>query len=241
MKLPHITLHWLENSRAQRILWLLEELELPYTIKKYTRDPVTLSSPPALRKVHPLGKSPAITIEDGTRTVTLAESGAIIELLVEQWGNDKLGALPTGDLQERANYLYFLHFAEGSLMTPRMIEKELIRMAKRASGDEVSQEPVRNAVESSMDGFVNPLYKKNFDLLEQFLKDREFFGGSRLSGADIILLYPIQILEITLGYREYPLCRAWLDKMMQRPAFNRAITNGSLNEPALLGRWDHHD
>ena len=111
-----ITVHHLNNSRSQRVLWLLEELGVPYEIKRYMRDSQTMLAPPELRAVHPLGKSPVIT--DGGNTI--AESGAIIEYLVERYGGGRL--IPAAGSPERLRYTYWLHFAEGSAMTPLLLE-----------------------------------------------------------------------------------------------------------------------
>src|SRR4249920_636693 len=111
-----ITVHHLNNSRSQRVLWLLEELCVPYEVKRYQRDPVTMLAPPSLRAVHPLGKSPVIT--DGA--LTLAESGGIIEYVVERYGGGRLA--PPPGTPERLRYSYWLHFAEGSAMPPLLLK-----------------------------------------------------------------------------------------------------------------------
>src|SRR3982750_3002010 len=120
-----ITVHHLNNSRSQRVLWLLEELGLPYEIVHYQRDPKTMLAPPSLRAVHPLGKSPVVTTDDG---LTLAESGAIVETLIERYGNGKVA--PAACSPEAVRYRYWLHYAEGSAMPPLLLKLMFDRVEK---------------------------------------------------------------------------------------------------------------
>ena len=168
-----ITVHHLEHSRSQRVLWLLEELGLPYAVKHYQRDPKTSLAPPELRKVHPLGKSPVIT--DGGRTV--AESGAIIEYLVERHGDGRLCAAAGSD--ERLRYTYWLHFAEGSAMPPLLFK--LVCDKVKSAPMPFFIKPIARAIAGKvMDGFVDPNLKSQLDFMEAELKRT---SGSRATSS----------------------------------------------------------
>ena len=167
---PMITVHHLENSRSQRVLWLLEELGLPYKIQHYKRDPKTSLAPPELRQVHPLGKSPVIT-EDGH---TIAESGAIIEYLVEHHGQGRLAPPPGSD--ERLRYIYWLHFAEGSAMPPLLFT--LVCDKVKSAPMPFFIKPIARAIAGKvMDGFVKPNLKSQLDFMEAELKAHKWFAG----------------------------------------------------------------
>jgi len=168
-----IVVHQLNNSRSQRILWLLKELGLNYEIKRYERDPETLLAPATLREVHPLGKSPVIT-DDG---LTLAESGAIIEYLVERYGEGKLA--PTPGTTERLRYKYWLHYAEGSLM-PLLVMKLLCNLF--GIGDSrMSNE------------FIAPQIKLHLDYLEGELGKNMWFVSEEFTAADVQVSFPLEV------------------------------------------------
>ncbi|KAM0754498.1 glutathione S-transferase [Meredithblackwellia eburnea MCA 4105] len=222
-----ITVHWLNNSRAQRILWLLEELGLEYDIKKYSRDKKTMLAPAELRGIHPLGKSPVVTIEENGKTITLAESGAICEFLIERYGKGKLSLPADGDAQARADYLYFLHYAEGSIMLPLMFSIVFAQQPKQAPW---LARPIVSVIASqTMSIFVRPRLKENFGFLEKHLEGKEFFAGGTLTGADIMLSFPVEGLQPALGYEDYPNLKAWFERMSERPAYKRAIEKGGVN------------
>ncbi|KAM0756554.1 glutathione S-transferase family protein [Meredithblackwellia eburnea MCA 4105] len=237
MKPPRITVHWLDNSRAQRILWLLEELGLYYEVEYYKRDPVTFGAPPELRKVHPLGKSPVVTIEEGDKKFTLAESGTIVEFIIERYGGGKL-LVPaaTGDPEQRADYLFWLHFAEGTMMSSRAVHRTLHFMAQKAP--ESQKDVMVNATDQMFEKGVLPGFLNNFKLIENFLEGKEYFGGSTLTGADIMMVYPIQILETVASFDDYPNTKAWLDRVSIRAAFVKALEKGGVNQPGLFAQWN---
>ncbi|MCO6049901.1 glutathione S-transferase [Mesorhizobium sp. RP14(2022)] len=208
-----IKVHALQYSRAHRILWLLEELSLDYEVVTYTRDPQTLAAEPALRAVHPLGKSPII-VTDGT---VLAESGAIIEFLLERHDTGTLRPAPKTDAGTR--FLYWLHFAEGSLMPPLLIKLYLGRVGE-----------VPEQVAQRVDGQVfNALEYANDELAK-----RDFFAG-QFSAADIQMSYPVQAAAMQPGFADrFPNLQAWLDRIAERPAYKRAIERGG--EPMIPRR-----
>lgn len=201
-----IVIHHLEKSRSHRIVWLMEELGLDYEIRAYGRDPKTIFAPPELKAVHPLGKSPVIEL-DGRR---LAESGAIIEYVVETRGAASgLGIAPGDD--RRFDYLYWLHYAEGSAMTAI-----LVRMYVGRAGE------VPAALRERADGQV----LAQVAWMEQSLADRDWFAGS-FSAADIQMSYPVELADARglLG-AQTPRLVAWLAAARARPAYARAIARG---------------
>jgi glutathione S-transferase len=200
-----IIVHHLEKSRSHRILWLLEELGIDYEIKEYKRDPKTIWAGEDLKAVHPLGKSPVV--EDGGRK--MAESGAILEYLVEARGGGRLG-VPTGD-PRRFDYLYWLHYAEGSLMTAL-----LVRLYVRRAGE------VPQLLKDRVDGQV----ANQLGWMEQSLAGREFFAGD-FSAADIQMSYPVEFLTMRPEVSDRaPGLKAWLERMRVRPAYQRALKRG---------------
>ena len=173
-----ITVHHLNNSRSQRVLWLLEELELPYEIKHYERDPKTMLAPASLREVHPLGKSPVIT--DGE--LTLAESGAIIEYLVKRYGNGRL--VPTPDTLEHLRYTYWLYYAEGSAMPPLLLKLVFDQIEKSPMLFFVRPiaRSITNRVKSS---FIEPQIAQHLDYMEEEISKNAWFAGNEFTAADI--------------------------------------------------------
>lgn len=205
-----ITVHHLEKSRSHRILWLLEELGLDYGIREYKRDPKTNFAGADLKAVHPLGKSPLV--EDGGRI--LAESGAILEYLVESRGGGRLGVAP-GDAR-RFDYLYWLHYAEGSAMTAI-----LVRLYVGRAGE--APQPLKDRVESQI--------ASQIAWIEQSLAGADFFAGD-FSAADIQMSYPAEFLAARPGVAaQAPNLVAWLERIRARPAYRRAIERGG---PVML-------
>lgn len=200
-----ITVHHLENSRSQRILWMLEELEIPYDVKRYERNSKTMLAPPELRQVHPLGKSPVI--EDGGNIV--AETGAIIEYLVEK-ADGRLGPPPHRDAILR--YRFFLHYAEGSLMPPLLVKLVLGRVpifGKRGQAR------------------IQPMIDNHLDYLERELAGRPWFVDEALTAADIMLSFPLEAARSRAGLGpSRPNLTAWLDRIHARPAYQRALERG---------------
>ncbi|WP_305821717.1 glutathione S-transferase [Massilia brevitalea] len=215
-----ITVHHLNNSRSQRILWLLEELGLEYEIKKYQRDPKTMLAPPELKAVHPLGKSPVIT-DDGT---VVAESGAIVEYLVERYGNGRL--VPAAGTPEKLKYTYFLHFAEGSAMSPLLMKLVFDRIENGPMPFFVK--PVARGIARKVkEGFVNPNIQAQLDYLESELKARPWFAGSEFSAADIQMSFALEAAASRGGLgAQYPQLSGFLQRIHARPAYARALERG---------------
>jgi glutathione S-transferase len=214
-----IVVHHLNNSRSQRILWLLEELGLEYEIKKYQRDPKTMLAPPALRAVHPLGKSPVI--QDGDTVV--AESGAIIEYLTARQG----GALaPAPGTPERLHYTYFLHYAEGSAMPPLLLKLVFDRVESGPGPFFVR--PIARAIAAKVkDTFVLPQIRQHLAFLEGELGKRNWFAGSDFSAADIQMSFPLEAAAARGGLDgQYPNLVAFLDRIHARPAYKKALERG---------------
>ncbi|WP_075796431.1 glutathione S-transferase [Massilia putida] len=214
-----IVVHHLNNSRSQRILWLLEELGLEYEIKKYQRDPKTMLAPPALRAVHPLGKSPVI--QDGDTVV--AESGAIIEYLVGRYGT---ALAPVPGTPGRLHYTYFLHYAEGSAMPPLLLKLVFDRV--ESSPAPFFVRPIARAIANKVkDSFVLPQIRQHLAFLEGELGKRTWFAGDEFSAADIQMSFPLEAAAARGGLDgQYPNLVAFLDKVHARPAYRRALEQG---------------
>ena len=215
-----ITVHHLENSRSQRVLWLLEELGLPYEIRKYQRDPKTMLAPPELREVHPLGKSPVIT-DDG---ITVAESGAIVEYLVERHGNGRL--VPPAGTPERLRYRYWLHFAEGSAMPPLLLKLIFTRIPESPMPFFVR--PIARGISNKvLAALVDPNLVRQLDLMEAELGKSEWFAGAEFSGADIQMSFPLEASAQRAGLdARRPKLMAFLKRIHARPAYQRALQRG---------------
>ena len=217
-----ITVHHLNNSRSQRILWLLEELELPYEIVHYQRDPATMLAPPELRRIHPLGKSPVVTLDDGT---VLAESGAIIETLVERFGAGRLAPPPS--TPEALRYRYWLHYAEGSAMPPLLL-KLLFDRIGRAKMPFFAKPIARGIVDKAMSGFIGPQLKTHLGYLEGELARHDWFAGPGFTAADIQMSFPLEAAQARAGLTAaaYPRLTGWLARIHARPAYLRALERG---------------
>ena len=202
-----IIVHHLENSRSQRILWMLEELALPYEIKRYERNKATMLAPPDLKRVHPLGKSPVIEDTDDGRVI--AETGAIVEYLVDK-ADGKLG--PPANRDAALRYRFWLHYAEGSLMPPLLLLLVLGRiplMGKRAQKR------------------VQPMLDVHLDYIESELATRPWFAGEEMTGADIMMSFPLEAACSRGGLDESrPHTMAWLAKIHARPAYQAALAKG---------------
>jgi glutathione S-transferase len=215
-----ITVHHLNNSRSQRVLWLLEELGLPYEIKKYERDPKTMLAPLSLQKVHPLGKSPVIT-DDG---VTVAESGAVIEYLVERYGNGRLA--PAIGSPERLRWRYWLHFAEGSAMPPLLLKLIFDRIPKSSMPFFVK--PIARGISAKvLAAMVDPNLKRQLDFMEGELGKSEWFAGDEFSAADIQMSFPIEAASHRAGLdASRPKLMSFLKRIHARPAYKKALERG---------------
>ena len=215
-----ITVHHLENSRSQRVLWLLEELGLAYEVKRYARDPKTMLAPPELAAVHPLGKSPVIT--DGK--VTVAESGAIVEYLLDTYGQARLRP-PPGTAEGR-QFTYWLHFAEGSAMPPLLMK--LVFDKVRTAPVPFFIKPVVKAIADKVTkSFIAPNLERQFDFMEAELAKRPWFAGAKFSAADIQMSFPIEAAAARAGLdASRPRLMDWLERIHARPAYQRALEVG---------------
>jgi glutathione S-transferase len=215
-----ITVHHLNNSRSQRVLWLLEELGLPYEIVKYQRDAQTMLAPPALRAVHPLGKSPVITDGD----VTVAESGAIVEYLVGTYGNGRLK--PAEGTPEQRRWTYWLHFAEGTAMPPLLMKLVFGRLQTAPMPFFVK--PVAKGIAAKvLSTFVDPNIKSQLDYMEAELAQRTWFAGDEFSAADIQMSFPLEAAAQRAGLdASRPHLHAFLQRIHARPAYQRALQRG---------------
>jgi glutathione S-transferase len=219
-----ITVHHLNNSRSQRVLWLLEELGLPYEVKPYQRDPQTMLAPPELRAVHPLGKSPVIS--DGE--LTLAESGAIVEYLADRYGPGRLAPAP--GTPERVRYTYWMHFAEGSAMPPLLLRLIFGRI-KTAPMPFFVRPIARRIADRALDSFVMPNIERNLDFMEGELAKSEWFAGPQFSAADIQMSFPLEAARARGGLdAKRPKLMAFLEKIHARPAYLRALERGGKYE-----------
>lgn len=215
-----VVLHHLNRSRSQRVLWLMEELGLSYEIRNYQRDPLTMFAPAELRQIHPLGKSPVITDGD----VTMAESGAIIEYLIAQYGDGQL--IPEKGSQEYNQYLYWMHFAEGSLMPPLLVKLILDKIATAPMPFFIK--PIaRKLTGKAISAFVVPNTSRLLDFIEQHLSNRTWFAGKEITGADIQMSFPLEAARSRGAIGEqYPNILAWIERIRARPAYQKALSVG---------------
>jgi glutathione S-transferase len=208
-----ITVHHLENSRSQRILWLLEELGFEYEVRRYARDPRTMLAPPELARVHPLGKSPVIedsgSASGSGAAFPIAETGAIVEYLVEK-AEGRLG--PAANREAVLRYRQFLHYAEGSLMPPLfglLVTTRLGLLGRPARGQ------------------ILAMLGRHFDWLERELVERAWFAGDEFSAADIMMSFPIEVARARMGLgAERPNLLDWLERAHARPAYSAALQKG---------------
>ena len=215
-----ITVHHLNNSRSQRVLWLLEELGVPYEIKKYQRDAQTMLAPPELTRVHPLGKSPVIT----DNSVTVAESGAIMEYVLDTYGAGRL--VPAAGTEDRRRFTYWMHFAEGSAMPPLLLKLIFDRIESGPAPFFVR--PIAKGIARRVKGLmVEPNLKRQLDFMEGELNRSEWFAGSEFSAADIQMSFPIEAAAQRAGLdASRPKLMAYLRKIHARPAYKRALERG---------------
>ena len=216
-----LTVHHLNNSRSQRILWLLEELALPYEIVRYQRDAKTMLAPPELRRVHPLGKSPVVTTDDG---LTLAESGAIIETVVERYGQGRLA--PAAGSPEALRYRYWLHYAEGSAMPPLLLKLVFDKIENTPMPFFVK--PIAKAISGkAKSGFITPQITTHLDFMEAELGKSLWFAGDTFTGADIQMSFPVEAAQSRGGLNaSRPKLMAYLERIHARPAYQRALERG---------------
>ena len=226
-----ITVHHLETSRSQRVLWLLEELGVPYQIKLYKRDPRTRLAPPELKKVHPLGKSPVITDGD----LVLAESGAILEYLAETHGRQARGEaahlLATPGTPEHRQLRFWMHYAEGSLMN--WLVMKLVFMTVPTQPMPFFVKPIgRQICQKVQDKLIDPNLKTSMEFIESHLADHSWFSGERLSLADFQMSFAVAaLLARADAARHCPRLASWLARVEARPAYQRALAKGG---PVLM-------
>ncbi|MDO9404793.1 MAG: glutathione S-transferase [Polaromonas sp.] len=215
-----LTVHHLNNSRSQRVLWLIEELDLPYEIRRYERDPKTMLAPPSLKAVHPLGKSPVVTDGD----LTLAESGAIIEYLIERYGQGRLAPPPGTPAFLR--YRYWLHYAEGSAMPPLLLKLVFNRI--QAAPMPFFVKPVAKAIATkATSAFIGPQIRLHLDYMEAELGKSLWFAGDDLTGADVQLSFMLEAAASRGGLdASRPRLMAFLERIHARPAYQRALERG---------------
>ena len=215
-----ITVHHLNNSRSQRILWLLEELGLPYEIRSYQRDPKTMLAPPELRAVHPLGKSPVI----GDGDTVVAETGAIVEYLIDRHGGGRWR--PPAGTPGFLRYRYWLHFAEGSAMPPLLLKLIFDRVA--TSPMPFFAKPIaRGIARKVLDAMVRPNLERQLDFMEAELGRGAWFAGDEPSGADVMMSFPVEAAVQRAGLdARRPRLLDWLQRIHTRPAFRRALQRG---------------
>lgn len=212
-----LTVHHLNNSRSQRVLWLLEELGVKYQVQHYQRDAKTMLAPPELRKVHPLGKSPVITDGD----VTVAESGAIIDYIVERYGKGRM--IPPAGTPERLRYTYWMHYAEGSIM-PLLVMKLIFSFIPKRSPMLIK--PIANAIVNNVEkNFLGPNLNNHLNYIESELKKTGWFAGEDLTAADVQMSFPLEAATARGGGNR-PNITAFLASIHARPAYQRALKKG---------------
>ncbi|KAJ7350663.1 glutathione S-transferase, partial [Mycena albidolilacea] len=233
---PKITLHWLEKSRAQRILWLLEELGVPYEIKTYKRDPKTQFAAPELKAVHPLGKSPVVTIGD----FAIAESALIVEYLSEHFGPSLiptkwkagLEGKPAGETEDYMRYRYFMQYAEGSLMSLMLVS--LVSNNIKSAPVPFFIRPVTSQISGKINkGFLDPNFDTHFTFLEEQLASGTgpYLCGDKLTGADIMMSFPVMIVTSAMGNRgpanmnreTFPRLFAYAELLQSTESYKRAV------------------
>lgn len=224
--MPTLTLHHLEKSRSTRVLWALHELGLDYEIVQYKRGP-DLRAEPALKRVHPLGKSPVVTIDDQV----YAESGAILEMLVERYGEGRLRPEKT---EERDQYRFWMHFAEGTLMTPLLLSLVMGRI--RDAPVPFFVRPIaRRIVDKVNDSFTHPEMRNNLAFVEQTLAGQPWLAGEHFSAADIQMSYPLQAAMTRVPEpNATPHIQAFIKRFEERPAYRKAVEVGG--DPMLTPR-----
>ena len=215
-----VVVHHLNNSRSQRVLWLLEELGVAYEIVRYERDAKTMLAPPSLLAIHPLGKSPVIVDGD----VTMAESGAIIEYLVGKYGDGRL--VPPVGTAQRLRYAYWLHYAEGSAMTPLLFKLVFDRIATNPTPWPISAISRRIAA-TVTNAFIAPNLKRHLDYIEAELGAHTWFAGDQFTAADVQMSFPLEIAVTRAGLSaSRPKSMAFLERIHARDAYKRALERG---------------
>ena len=221
-----ITVYHLNNSRSQRILWMLEELNLEYEVIRYERDLKTMQGPESLREVHPLGKAPIITDDISGEAIVLVESGAIIEYLMQNYGKNSSLIIPKTGSQQEQDYRYWLHFSEGSLMSPLLLR--LIFHRIKTTPVPFFVKPITKAIANKvLSEFVNPNIERLLDFIDTSLKGKQWFLGDQLSGADIQMSYPLEV-GVADGLIEdhYPEIQSYVERIHLQSSYQHALLKG---------------
>lgn len=213
-----ITVHHLNNSRSQRVLWLLEELGVLYEVKRYQRDAKTMLAPRELTRVHPLGKSPVIT-DNGK---TIAETGAIIEYILETYGDGRL--IPKPGTPERQRFSYWLHYAEGSAMTPLLLKLIFTHIPNSAPG--LVRGLLRSVMSKVQERVSDPQVLLHINYWDEELSKSQWFAGDDFTAADIMMSFPLEAAASRAGARSRPMIAAFLDRIHARPAYINALKKG---------------
>jgi glutathione S-transferase len=213
-----IIVHHLDNSRSLRVLWLLEELGCPYELVAYKRDQQTMLAPRALQDIHPLGKAPVIV--DGDRVV--AESGAIIEYLVETYGRVRLA--PVAGTPERLLYTYWLHYAEGSAMPLLLLKLVFLRLPGNVPA--VVRPIARSIAKHAQASLIDPQLERHVAFWNVELSAREWFAGDQFTAADIQMSFPLEAAVARMRLAQNSPVQRFLDRIRQRPAYLRALQRG---------------
>lgn len=210
-----IYVHHLERSRSNRIVWLLEELGLAYEVVHYQRDAKTSGAPESLKKIHPLGKSPIITDGD----LTIAESGAIIEYLIDTY--DKEQRLKPSGGQALLDYRYWLHFAEGSLM-PLLVMRLVLTLSLEKPMPFFIKPIIKKYVGALNQFFISPRLEPQLALINRHLQQHEWFAGDALSGADIQMVLALQLAKTRADFTPFPAISAYLERVEQIDTYVQA-------------------
>jgi glutathione S-transferase len=213
-----IIVHHLNNSRSQRVLWLLEELGVPYEVKRYERDAETMLAPVELRAIHPLGKSPVIA-DNGK---IIAETGAIIDYIIETYGQGRL--IPPAGSADRLRYTYWLHYAEGSAMTPLLLKLVFTALPTRAPA--LLRGLVKAIANGAQKGFIDPQVTAHIDYWDDELAKSAWFAGPDFTAADIMMSFPLEAAAARAGAGGRPRVKAFLERIHARPAYRQALERG---------------
>ena len=217
-----ITVHHLNNSRSQRILWMLEEIGAPYEVKHYQRNKDTQLAPDELFEVHALGKSPVITDDEPKTNITVAESGAIIEYLAGAYAK---GMIPRKNSESYRQYIYWLHFSEGSLM-PQMLLKLIFDKIKTAPMPFFIKPIAKGIANKVLNGYVMPNVKNNMDYIEKHLSENEWFAGAKMTGADIQMSFPLEASMARTDTSNYSNIKTYVDKIHALDTYRKALDVG---------------
>jgi len=217
-----ITVHHLNNSRSQRILWMLEETGVEYQVKHYQRNEKTQLAPKSLFKVHPLGKSPVITDDSGKSEITIAESGAIIEYLASKYCKD---LIPRKGTESQRQYTYWLHFAEGSLM-PQLLLKLIFDKIKTSPMPFFIRPIAKGIANKVLGDYVLPNVTNNMKFIEMHLGQNEWFAGNKMTGADIQMSFPLEAALTRMDSKDVPNIKAYVDKIHALDGYKKAIEVG---------------